>query len=281
MAFVLRRGYGGMMRMNGHTRTTGGLSRLDLERATVAELERVLRSGVDPSSEDAIGAAAFVGGSIATAIVNLSPRQHRALDRWLKDQSKLAAKIVKILLVDAAQASEGTLQAQGGASLLESPLSEPASERLAPQRNGLTSVLVEEWAGPVAGSTYLEETLRIPRSTLHRWQRRGEVIALLTAGIVYLVVDDSCVPAGTVTLTDNEVDRLFVLPEFQGRGYGRALLDFAEERISEKYDVIILHASLPAKNIYLKRGFREVDYLKIDTGYGDFLCADVMEKKAK
>lgn len=182
MAFVLRRGYGGMMRMNGHTRTTGGLSRLDLERATVAELERVLRSGVDPSSEDAIGAAAFVGGSIATAIVNLSPRQHRALDRWLKDQSKLAAKIVKILLVDAAQASEGTLQAQGGASLLESPLSEPASERLAPQRNGLTSVLVEEWAGPVAGSTYLEETLRIPRSTLHRWQRRGEVIALRTGG---------------------------------------------------------------------------------------------------
>jgi len=103
----------------------------------------------------------------------------------------------------------------------------------------------------------------------------------ITAGIVYLVVDDSCVPAGTVTLTDNEVDRLFVLPAFQGRGYGRALLDFAEERISEKYDVIILHASLPAKNIYLKRGFREVDYLKIDTGYGDFLCADVMEKKAK
>ena len=103
----------------------------------------------------------------------------------------------------------------------------------------------------------------------------------ITAGIVYLVVDDSCVPAGTVTLTDNEVDRLFVLPEFQGRGYGRALLDFAEERISEKYDVIILHASLPAKNIYLKRGFREVDYLKIDTGYGDFLCADGMEKKAK
>ena len=103
----------------------------------------------------------------------------------------------------------------------------------------------------------------------------------IDVGIVYLVITDDGESAGTVTLTDNEVDRLFVLPEFQGKGYGRALLDFAEERISEKYDVIILHASLPAKNIYLKRGFREVDYLKIDTGYGDFLCADVMEKKAK
>ena len=103
----------------------------------------------------------------------------------------------------------------------------------------------------------------------------------INAGIVYLIVTDDGVPAGTVTLTDNEVDRLFVLPEYQGRGYGRALLDFAEERIAEAYDVIILHASLAAKSIYLKRGYREVDYITLDTGYGDFLCADVMEKKAK
>ncbi len=108
-----------------------------------------------------------------------------------------------------------------------------------------------------------------------------KIIRDINAGIVYLVVTDDGVPAGTVTLTENEIDRLFVLPEFQGKGYGRALLDFAEERIAASYDVIILHASLPAKNVYLKRGFREVDYLKIDTGYGDFLCADVMEKKTK
>lgn len=102
----------------------------------------------------------------------------------------------------------------------------------------------------------------------------------IDAGIVYLLVTDDGVPAGTVTLTDNEIDRLFVLPVFQGKGYGRALLDLAEKEISRSYDVIILHASLPAKSIYLKRGFHEVNYIKIDTGRGDFLCADVMEKKA-
>ncbi|HEV2503321.1 MAG TPA: hypothetical protein VGV39_09605 [Mesorhizobium sp.] len=167
--------------MNGLTGTTGGLSRLDLERAAVAELERVLRGGVDLSNEAAIAAAAFVGGSIAAAIVNLSPRQRRAMDRLLRDPSKLAAKIIKLLLVDAAQASEGRARAEEGASRLEGSLPESGSER-SPQRNGLASVLVEEWAGQVAGSTYLEETLRIPRSTLHRWQRRGEVIALRTGG---------------------------------------------------------------------------------------------------
>ena len=99
------------------------------------------------------------------------------------------------------------------------------------------------------------------------------------------VLDDEGVK-GECVVTDEgdgilEIKNIATLPDAHGKGYGRALLDFAEARITEKYDVIILHASLPAKNIYLKRGFREVDYLKIDTGYGDFLCADVMEKKAK
>ena len=102
----------------------------------------------------------------------------------------------------------------------------------------------------------------------------------IRAGIVYLLISDEGTPAGTITLTNNEIDRLFVLPSFQHRGYGRTLMDMVEEKISTAYDVIILHASLPAKSIYLKRGYREVDYIKIDTGHGDYLCADVMEKKA-
>lgn len=164
--------------MNGSTGTAGGVSRLQLERSAVAALERVLREGVEPSSEETFATAAFVGGSIAAAIVNLSPRQRRALAPLLKNPSKLAGKIVKLLLVDAAQAPE---RIGGHVSLLEASVPEHEPEG-PPQRTGLASVLIEEWAGPVAGSTYLEETLRIPRSTLHRWQRRGEVIALRTGG---------------------------------------------------------------------------------------------------
>ncbi|WP_222873563.1 hypothetical protein [Hankyongella ginsenosidimutans] len=40
---------------------------------------------------------------------------------------------------------------------------------------------MEEWAGPLAGSSALMEDMGIARSTLHDWQRRGEVIALLRA----------------------------------------------------------------------------------------------------
>ncbi|ESY88190.1 antitoxin Xre/MbcA/ParS toxin-binding domain-containing protein [Mesorhizobium sp. LNHC209A00] len=37
---------------------------------------------------------------------------------------------------------------------------------------------IEDWAGAVAGPTYLEEHFGIPRSTLHWWQRHNDVVAL-------------------------------------------------------------------------------------------------------
>ncbi|MBZ9761791.1 hypothetical protein LB553_13030 [Mesorhizobium sp. CA8] len=37
---------------------------------------------------------------------------------------------------------------------------------------------IEDWAGAVAGPTYLEDHFGIPRSTLHWWQRHNDVVAL-------------------------------------------------------------------------------------------------------
>src|SRR3546814_4608081 len=41
-----------------------------------------------------------------------------------------------------------------------------------------TKAPLEEWAGPVAGSSALHNR-GIARSTLHDWQKRGQVVALL------------------------------------------------------------------------------------------------------
>ena len=57
------------------------------------------------------------------------------------------------------------------------------------------------------------------------------------------------------------------------------MLDFAERIISEQYSRVVLDASLPAKQIYLKRGYRDVKFNIITVGSSDFLCYDVMEKK--
>ena len=100
---------------------------------------------------------------------------------------------------------------------------------------------------------------------------RGDI----DAGKVYLLREDGGA-AGTVTIDGNEISRLFVLPPQQHRGYGKALLDFAERMIFAQHDTVQIDASLPAKGIYRKRGYRETAYHMIPTENGDFLCYDVM-----
>ena len=43
----------------------------------------------------------------------------------------------------------------------------------------------------------------------------------IRVGIVYLCFDNENNAVGTVTVKENEICRLFVLPEYQGNGYGK------------------------------------------------------------
>ncbi|MCR5816407.1 MAG: GNAT family N-acetyltransferase [Ruminococcus sp.] len=95
---------------------------------------------------------------------------------------------------------------------------------------------------------------------------------------VYLCYDAAHKAVGTVSVVKNEICRLFVLPKCQGKGYGKELMEFAEAEISKEYDEIILDASLSAKAIYLKRGYKETEYHTITTKHNDRLCYDVMKK---
>lgn len=95
---------------------------------------------------------------------------------------------------------------------------------------------------------------------------------------VFLCLDILQNAIGTITVKDNEICRLFVMPTYQGMGFGTEMLNFAEKIIFEQYSKVVLDASLPAKQIYLKRGYEEVKFNVITTRDNDFLCCDVMEK---
>lgn len=69
------------------------------------------------------------------------------------------------------------------------------------------------------------------------------------------------------------------MPTYQGMGFGTEMLDFAEKIIFEQYSKVVLDVSLPAKQIYLKRGYKEIKFNIIATRGNDFLCYDVMEKQ--
>ena len=107
----------------------------------------------------------------------------------------------------------------------------------------------------------------------------ANIISDIINNSVFLCIDSEDNIVGTVTINKNEILRLFVLPMYQGYGYGRELLDYAENAISIKYPEIKIAASLPAKSIYLKRGYKETEYHIIKTVNNDFLCYDVMTKQ--
>lgn len=105
------------------------------------------------------------------------------------------------------------------------------------------------------------------------------ILSDIEMNYVFLYFDAAQDAIGTVTIKQNEICRLFVLPSRQGMGVGTELLDFAEKIISCQYSKIVLDASLPAKQIYLKRGYKETEFNIILTRDNDFLCYDVMERQ--
>lgn len=103
------------------------------------------------------------------------------------------------------------------------------------------------------------------------------ILSDIQKDLVYIMELDS-LSIGTVTIKENHINRLFILPKYQSRGYGSILFKFTEDTIFKNHDSIILDTSLPSKSFYLKRGYREVEYQNILTSNGDYLCYDVMSK---
>ena len=110
-----------------------------------------------------------------------------------------------------------------------------------------------------------------------RYHSDENILSDIKNGYVFLLYVDTK-PIATITINGNHILRLFVLSEYQHMGYGKTLLDFAEKKIAEKFTDIELDASLPAKHIYLKRGYFEKEYHKLQADDGDYLCYDVMVK---
>ncbi len=121
----------------------------------------------------------------------------------------------------------------------------------------------------------------------HRYHSDESIRDDISSGNVYLVsanqeedkilVDGEAV-VGTGSVRGDEIYRMFVLPQYQGRGFGSALLRTLEGRIAESYGKVRLDSSLPAYSMYLKAGYAPVAWQKIETGSGRVLCFNAMEK---
>ncbi|WP_406873502.1 hypothetical protein WHT83_08125 [Aminobacter sp. P9b] len=146
----------------------------DMVSLIAGEIEQLL-ARLDPDlKRPAIISAAKLAGVAATSYVFLSLKRQAALTTDLNDiGDKLDSFIAEL-----AGATRQELLAQRAA---DGNTIKP-SHYPTPIPNPLSVVALHDWLGPSAGPTFLEENYGIPRSTLHRWQRRNEVIALLAGG---------------------------------------------------------------------------------------------------
>lgn len=84
---------------------------------------------------------------------------------------------------------------------------------------------------------------------------------------------------GTGSHTDNHITRVYVLPEFQGQGFGSMIMDELEKEIFEGHDYCELDASLPACIFYENRGYKTVKHIKYDIGDGASMIYEIMRKE--
>ena len=82
----------------------------------------------------------------------------------------------------------------------------------------------------------------------------------------------------TGCFAEKHITRVYVLPEYQGKGYGTFIMKNIEEQIGSKYDKAYLDASLPAVQFYEKLGFSTIRHERYTVKNGAVLVYEVMEK---
>lgn len=99
-------------------------------------------------------------------------------------------------------------------------------------------------------------------------------------GHVGILLDNNQL-VGTGCYKENHITRVYVAPEFQRRGYGSYIMQCLEAEITSKYDSVELDASLPACQLYEKRGYHTIRHGRCDVENGVVLIYEVMEKRMK
>lgn len=83
---------------------------------------------------------------------------------------------------------------------------------------------------------------------------------------------------GTGSYKDNHITRVYVAPEYQRQGWGSYIMQCLESEISLHYDMVYLDASLPASQMYEKRGYRTLRHEQWVVENDVILVYGIMEK---
>jgi GNAT superfamily N-acetyltransferase len=83
----------------------------------------------------------------------------------------------------------------------------------------------------------------------------------------------------TGSIVKDEIKRVFILPEYQGRGYGRKIMEILEKTaLNNGIQRVKLCASLPSKDFYLAIGYKILKFTSLSVNNNEKLEYYDMEK---
>ena len=74
---------------------------------------------------------------------------------------------------------------------------------------------------------------------------------IIDGNVRLLMIGDTLI--GTGSYKEDHITRLYVSPDYQGKGYGTFIMDKLEAEIAQEYDTVSFDASLPAGIMYEHR----------------------------
>jgi len=138
--------------------------REQVERNLKATIFGSLREQDPTARAAAVDIIAELAAVISSQLLLQTQASQRALVTLRDDITDYGTEFVSQLMAEAGK----DIRSRVRRTVVETPTAEN------------TLQLADDWAGPVAGPTLIERHFGIPRSTLYRWQKRGEVVALKT-----------------------------------------------------------------------------------------------------
>lgn len=107
----------------------------------------------------------------------------------------------------------------------------------------------------------------------------------MVGGQFFYILKDDGIGQGFValkTLADKlRIEKLYLMPNVQGKGFGKALIDFAIEKAKVKGKEILelnVNRNNPAYHFYLKQGFQVIE--TVDIPYYDYVLNDYVMQLA-
>lgn len=134
--------------------------------------------------------------------------------------------------------------------------------------------LVQETIQAVYPKYYLQEIVEM----FCEFHSRENILQDIEAENTYILTEKEQI-IGTGTKQGNHITRVYVLPEFQGKGYGTHIMNRLEEMIKQNYEYAEIDASLPACRLYSHLGYQTVDHGIWECKNGVIQIYEIMKKK--